>query len=125
MVLLQRKHTPIGIGLGKTSGWAHRAVLKQSGVKLVSGVTYDRVDHDGVHVTVDGEPATYEVDTVVLCVGQESVRDLVHGLVATGNTDGRHLIGGAERCCRSLGRPARDRAGNEGGRQPPLPLIEV
>ncbi len=96
VVLLQRKHTPIGIGLGKTSGWAHRAVLKQSGVKLVSGVTYDRVDDDGVHVTVDGEPATYEVDTVVLCAGQESVRDLYDDLVATGNTDGRHLIGGAD-----------------------------
>ena len=96
VVLLQRKHTPIGIGLGKTSGWAHRAVLKQSGVKLVSGVTYDRVDDDGVHVIVDGEPATYEVDTVVLCAGQESVRDLYDGLVATGNTAGRHLIGGAD-----------------------------
>jgi 2,4-dienoyl-CoA reductase (NADPH2) len=96
VVLLQRKHTPIGIGLGKTSGWAHRALLKQSGVRLVSGVTYDRVDDDGVHVTVDGEPATYEVDTVVVCAGQESVRDLYDGLVAAGNTDGRHLIGGAD-----------------------------
>ncbi|MEO6512785.1 MAG: NADPH-dependent 2,4-dienoyl-CoA reductase, partial [Nocardioides sp.] len=54
VTLLQRKHTPIGAGLGKTSGWAHRAVLKQSGVRLVSGVTYDRVDDDGLHVTVDG-----------------------------------------------------------------------
>ena len=74
MTLLQRKHTPIGKGLGKTSGWAHRAVLKQSGVTLVSGVTYDRVDDAGLHVTVDGEPATYEVDPVVVCAGQESVR---------------------------------------------------
>ena len=96
VVLLQRKHTPIGIGLGKTSGWAHRAVLKQSGVRLVSAVTYDCVDDDGVHVIVDGEPATYAVDTVVLCAGQESVRDLYDGLVATGNTAGRHLIGGAD-----------------------------
>jgi len=96
VTLLQRKHTPIGKGLGKTSGWAHRAVLKQSGVKLVSGVAYDRVDDDGLHVTVDGVPATYSVDTVVVCAGQESVRRLYDGLVGTGNTHRRHLIGGAD-----------------------------
>ena len=96
VTLLQRKHTPIGIDLGKTSGWAHRAVLKQSGVTLVSGVTYDRVDDAGLHVTVDGVPATYEVDTVVVCAGQESVRGLYDDLVSTGNADGRWLIGGAD-----------------------------
>ena len=96
VTLLQRKHTPIGVDLGKTSGWAHRAVLKQSGVTLVSGVAYDRVDDDGLHVTVDGVPATYDVDTVVVCAGQESVRDLYDDLVSTGNADGRWLIGGAD-----------------------------
>jgi 2,4-dienoyl-CoA reductase (NADPH2) len=96
VVLLQRKNTSIGIGLGKTSGWAHRAVLKQSGVELVTGVSYDRVDDDGLHVTVDGEPRVYPVDTVVVCAGQESVRDLYDDLVSTGNTEGRHLIGGAD-----------------------------
>jgi 2,4-dienoyl-CoA reductase (NADPH2) len=96
VTLLQRKSTPIGIALGKTSGWAHRAVLKQSGVRLVNGVTYDRVDDDGLHVTVDGAPVTYEVDTVVLCAGQESVRGLYDDLVSTGNTEGRWLIGGAD-----------------------------
>jgi 2,4-dienoyl-CoA reductase (NADPH2) len=96
VTLLQRKHTPIGVDLGKTSGWAHRAVLKQSGVTLVSGVTYDRVDDDGLHVTVDGVRATYEVDSVVVCAGQESVRGLYDDLVSTGNADGRWLIGGAD-----------------------------
>ena len=96
VTLVQRKETPIGIGLGKTSGWAHRAVLKQSGVTLVSGVTYDRVDDEGLHVTVDGAPATYDVDTVVVCAGQESVRGLYDDLVSTGNVDGRWLIGGAD-----------------------------
>ena len=96
VTLLQRKHTPIGIGLGKTSGWAHRAVLRQSGVALVSGVVYERVDDAGLHVTVDGTPRVLEVDTVVVCAGQESVRGLYDGLVATGNTTGRHLIGGAD-----------------------------
>ena len=61
--LLQRKTTPIGVGLGKTSGWAHRAVLKQSKVTQVSGATYDRIDDDGLHVTVDGVSRVIEVDT--------------------------------------------------------------
>ena len=63
---------------------------------LVSGVTYERVDDAGLHVTVDGVPATYEVDTVVVCAGQESVRGLYDDLVSTGNADGRWLIGGAD-----------------------------
>ncbi|GCD90332.1 FAD-dependent oxidoreductase [Nocardioides sp. LS1] len=100
VTLLQRKTTPIGIGLGKTSGWAHRAVLKQSGVVQVSGVTYDRVDDDGLHVTVDGEPRVLDVDHVVLCAGQESVRCLYDEVLTAGSSDGRdrraHLIGGAD-----------------------------
>jgi 2,4-dienoyl-CoA reductase (NADPH2) len=66
-------------------------VLKQSGVQQVNGVTYDRVDDDGLHVTVDGEPQVFDVDHVVLCAGQESVRDLYDDLGS-----GAHLIGGAD-----------------------------
>ena len=95
VTLIQRKTTPIGIGLGKTSGWAHRAVLKQSEVRLVSGASYDRIEPTAtgerlrVHLTVDGESAeVIEVDHVVLCAGQESVRDLV--------APGRTVIGGAD-----------------------------
>lgn len=95
VTLLQRKTTPIGIGLGKTSGWAHRAVLKQSGVVQVSGATYGRVDDAGLHVTVDGEERVLDVDHVVLCAGQESVRGLYDKLLAA-RTDGVHLIGGAD-----------------------------
>jgi 2,4-dienoyl-CoA reductase (NADPH2) len=94
VTLVQRKTTPIGIGLGKTSGWAHRAVLKQSGVRQVSGASYDRVDDAGLHLTVDGEPMLLEVDRVVLCAGQESVRGLYDELVAGGAS--AHLIGGAD-----------------------------
>jgi len=103
VTLLQRKTTPIGIGLGKTSGWAHRAVLKQSGVVQISGATYDRVDDDGLHCTVDGVPQVLDVDHVVLCAGQESVRDLYDDLVAAAGSAGHlsggatvHLIGGAD-----------------------------
>jgi 2,4-dienoyl-CoA reductase (NADPH2) len=88
VTLIQRKTTPIGVALGKTSGWAHRAVLKQSGVTQVSGATYVKVDDEGLHITVDGEPRVLDVDHVVLCAGQESVRDLL--------ADGRFVIGGAD-----------------------------
>jgi 2,4-dienoyl-CoA reductase (NADPH2) len=99
--LLQRKATSIGKGLGKTSGWAHRAVLKDSGVTMIPGVSYDRVDDAGLHVTVrpegeDGpaEQRVLDVDHVVVCAGQESVRDLYDALVAAGVS--AHLIGGAD-----------------------------
>jgi 2,4-dienoyl-CoA reductase (NADPH2) len=91
--LLQRKTSAIGRGLAKTSGWAHRAVLEDAGVHLVPGVTYDRVDDDGLHVTVDGTPQVLDVDTVVVCAGQESVRGVYDDL---GGRDGVHLIGGAD-----------------------------
>ncbi|RHW26575.1 NADPH-dependent 2,4-dienoyl-CoA reductase [Nocardioides immobilis] len=94
VTLIQRKTTPIGIGLGKTSGWAHRAVLKQSEVRQISGASYDRIeptasgDRLRLHLTVDGATEVVEVDHVVLCAGQESVRDLV--------APGRTVIGGAD-----------------------------
>ncbi len=94
VTLIQRKTTPIGVGLGKTSGWAHRAVLKQSGIRQVSGATYDRVDDEGLHLTVDGSPVLVECDSVVVCAGQESVRSLYDELVAAGVS--ATLIGGAD-----------------------------
>jgi 2,4-dienoyl-CoA reductase (NADPH2) len=94
VTLIQRKTTPIGIDLGKTSGWAHRAVLRQSEVRQISGASYDRIeptasgDRLRLHITVDGAPEVVEVDHIVLCAGQESVRDLV--------APGRTVIGGAD-----------------------------
>ncbi|MEV0065726.1 NADPH-dependent 2,4-dienoyl-CoA reductase [Amycolatopsis sp. NPDC050768] len=90
--LLQRKKTPIGAALGKTSGWVHRAALKAKGVERIAGVTYERVDDAGLHVTVGGKPRLLEVDTVVVCAGQEPVRDLADALGSTPV----HLIGGAD-----------------------------
>ncbi len=92
--LVQRKTSMIGKDLGKTSGWAHRAVLKQSGVEQVSGASYDRIDETGLHLTVDGEKRLLEVDDVVVCAGQESVRGLYDELVAAGRP--ASLIGGAD-----------------------------
>ncbi len=100
VTLVQRKTTPIGIGLGKTSGWAHRAVLKQSKVTMVSGATYDRIDDEGLHVTVDGEPRVIPADTIVVCAGQDSVRGVYDALdhAAAHPIGGAtvHLIGGAD-----------------------------
>ncbi|WP_295626687.1 NADPH-dependent 2,4-dienoyl-CoA reductase [uncultured Corynebacterium sp.] len=91
--LLQRKETPIGKGLGKTTGWVHRAELKKAGVHKHVGVTYDRIDDEGLHITVDGESKVIEVDDIVVCTGQESDRS---GL-APGFEDPRiHVIGGAD-----------------------------
>ncbi len=98
VVLLQRKTTSIGRGLGKTTGWVHRAALKAKGVEHVTGVAaYDRIDDDGLHVRLgpDGaERRTFAVDTVVLCAGQESVRGLADELAERGVTT--HVIGGAD-----------------------------
>ncbi|MEV7127435.1 NADPH-dependent 2,4-dienoyl-CoA reductase [Streptomyces sp. NPDC093260] len=92
--LLQRKTTKVGAGLGKTTGWIHRTELKHRGVTMVPGVSYDRIDDSGLHITVDGASTVLEVDTVVLCTGQEPRRDLYEELVAAGRSV--HLIGGAD-----------------------------
>ena len=94
VTLLQRKETSIGKGLGKTSGWVHKAALRAKGVEQLTGVTYERIDDDGLHITVGGEPRVVSVDTIVVCAGQESVRDLVDAFGADGPAV--HVIGGAD-----------------------------
>ena len=98
--LLQRKVERIGKGLGKTSGWAHMAHLKQDGVHQISGASYDLIDDQGLHITVtakDGSTTTQvlDVDTVVICAGQESVRGLYDELHIA-DRPGLHIIGGAD-----------------------------
>ncbi|MEV6570945.1 NADPH-dependent 2,4-dienoyl-CoA reductase [Streptomyces sp. NPDC051577] len=92
--LLQRKATKVGANLGTTTGWIHRAELKHRGVVSVAGATYDRIDGEGLHVTVEGEQRLVPADTVVLCTGQEPRRDLYEALRAAGVD--AHLIGGAD-----------------------------
>ncbi|MEZ5112052.1 MAG: NADPH-dependent 2,4-dienoyl-CoA reductase [Nocardioidaceae bacterium] len=95
--LVQRKATPIGINLGKTSGWAHRDVLKQSGVTLITGAIYEDIDEYGLQITVNSEPHLIQADTVIVCAGQESVRGLYDQLLALGYPEGQlKLIGGAD-----------------------------
>ncbi|MFE4664497.1 FAD-dependent oxidoreductase [Streptomyces sp. NPDC056716] len=91
--LLQRKPTKVGAGLGRTTGWIHRTELKHRGVTMLPGVRYDRIDDAGLHLTVGAKSTVLEVDTVVLCTGQDPRRDLYEALLATGHRP--HLIGGA------------------------------
>ena len=93
--LLQRKKSKVGDGLGKTTGWIHRTGLKNKRVQMLNSVEYLGIDDAGLHIRVaDGEPQMLAVDNVVICAGQEPLRELQDGLVATGQSV--HLIGGAD-----------------------------
>jgi 2,4-dienoyl-CoA reductase (NADPH2) len=92
--LLQRKTGKHGAGLGKTTGWIHRTVLKDHGVEMIGGVEYRRIDDAGVHLTSHGKEITLDVDHVVVCAGQEPLRQLVAPLEAAGVKV--HLIGGSK-----------------------------
>jgi 2,4-dienoyl-CoA reductase (NADPH2) len=95
--LLQRKPGKIGAGLGKTTGWVHRAALKSKQVEQLRGVNYERIDDEGLHLTFGPDhenPRVLAVDTIVICAGQEPVRDLADALAATNRPI--HLIGGAD-----------------------------
>ncbi|QJQ06826.1 NADPH-dependent 2,4-dienoyl-CoA reductase [Undibacterium piscinae] len=92
--LLQRKASKVGDNLGKTTGWIHRTGLKNRRVQMIAGVSYDKIDDAGLHITVAGEQKTIPVDNVVLCAGQDPKRDLLAALSAAGKPV--HLIGGAD-----------------------------
>ena len=91
--LLQRKETKPGAGLGKTTGWIHRAVLKQRGVKMMAGVAYEKFDDQGLHIVHDGNAKVLAVDHVVICAGQEPRISLAKSL--EGGAVPCHIIGGA------------------------------
>ncbi len=93
--LLQRKKTKVGDGLGKTTGWIHRTGLKNKHVQMLNSVDYLSIDNDGLHIRVgEGEPQLLAVDNIVICAGQDPLRDLQDGLLAAGQNV--HLIGGAD-----------------------------
>ncbi len=92
--LLQRKASKVGAGLGKTSGWVHRATLKAKGVEMLANVSYDRIDDAGLHIRIGDESQVLDVDDVVICAGQESQRELVDALTQAGRVP--HLVGGAD-----------------------------
>lgn len=93
--LLQRKTTALGIGLGKTSGWVHRAQLKKHAVKMLRGVQYKAVTDEGLWVETNGYDQLLRVDTVVVCAGQESVKDIMPN-EGENTLANYHIIGGAK-----------------------------
>jgi 2,4-dienoyl-CoA reductase (NADPH2) len=88
--LLQRKSKKVGGGLGKTTGWIHRANLAKRGVKMIAGVSYDKIDDAGLHITIAGEARILPVDNIIICAGQDPERRLAE------NLPNAHLIGGAD-----------------------------
>ncbi|WP_370228729.1 oxidoreductase [Marinobacter nauticus] len=98
--LLQRKASKVGKNLGKTTGWIHRTSLKNRHVQMVPGVTYRKIDDEGLHITItpkgaeQGEDKILPVDTIIVCAGQEPLRELQAGVEAAGIPV--HLIGGAD-----------------------------
>ena len=93
--LLQRKKSKVGDGLGKTTGWIHRTGLKNKNVQMLNSVEYLKVDDQGLHIRIgEGEPQLLPVDTVIVCAGQDPLRELQDELLAAGQTV--HLIGGAD-----------------------------
>lgn len=92
--LLQRSKNKVGDRLGKTTGWAHRLTLKNRGVQMWNEVQYLKIDDAGLHITVKGVPKVLDVDNVVICAGQDPLRELQEPLQAAGVSI--HLIGGAK-----------------------------
>ena len=91
--LMQRKETPVGRGLGKTTGWTHRMALGRRGVKMMNGIEYVRIDDDGLHMMRENKPEVLPVDTVIVCAGQDPARELYDAGQAKGLPVA--LVGGA------------------------------
>lgn len=91
--LLQRKATPVGRGLGKTTGWTHRLSLAKRGVQMMNGIQYRKIDDQGLHISIEGQPQLVEVDTVIICAGQLPERSLFDELSKAGVE--ASLVGGA------------------------------
>ena len=91
--LMQRSTGKLGAKLGKTTGWIHRSSLKMKKVKMLSNVQYQKIDDEGLHITVSNEPRILKVDNIVICAGQVSLRDMFEPLKDKGIQV--RLIGGA------------------------------
>jgi 2,4-dienoyl-CoA reductase (NADPH2) len=93
--LLQRKKDRLGKQLGKTTGWIHRQALRKKDVRMLGGVSYEKIDDAGLHISVEEKPLLLEVDNIIICAGQESLRDLKQPVEELGKTV--HIVGGAHK----------------------------
>lgn len=98
LYLLQRKTSKVGAGLGKTTGWVHRAALVHGGVEMLAGVEYNKIDDAGLHITVNGQARLLEVDNVILCAGQEPLTELMPSITESKSLSAPRFyrIGGAK-----------------------------
>lgn len=106
--LLQRKKEKMGKRLGKTTGWIHRLSLKHKQVKMITGVSYELIDDEGLHVRIDDKPQILAVDTIVICAGQMELKELFDPLKQAGKSV--HLVGGAYKALELDARHAIDQA---------------
>lgn len=106
--LLQRKKEKHGKRLGKTTGWIHRLSLKHKQVKMLAGVEYERIDDQGLHIRIDDKVQVLEVDSIVVCAGQDELRDLFEPLKQ--RKQSVHLVGGAFKALELDARHAIDQA---------------
>ena len=95
ITMMQRSAGPMGRHLGKSTGWIHRAIMRQNRVRQISGVRYERIDEQGIYIEVDGVVEQVAADTIVICAGQEERADLAAGITANGVD--LYVIGGANR----------------------------
>ena len=92
--VLQRKASKVGAGLGKTTGWIHRASLARHNVAMINSVSYEKIDDTGLHIKVGDKPKLLEVDNIIICAGQEPLRELQSSIEQLGLPV--HIIGGAD-----------------------------
>lgn len=92
--LLQRRKGRVGKGPGKTTGWIHKRTLEKRGVNMLGGIGYEKIDAQGLHITLDGQQKLLDADTVIVCAGQESVRPFAEQWASLGEK--LHVIGGAD-----------------------------
>jgi 2,4-dienoyl-CoA reductase (NADPH2) len=91
--LLQRKVTPLGIALGKTTGWTHRLSLRKKEIKMLKGVTYKKIAKNGIYISINDQDQFIECDNIIVCAGQEPDRSFFN---SANKTEFRmHLVGGA------------------------------
>lgn len=105
---MQRKSGAIGKGLGKTTGWTHRISLAKRRVNMINDVDYQRIDDEGLHMLVAGEPKTLTVDTIILCADQLPVNNLHEQLLA--QQQPVEIIGGAHKAAEPDAKSAIDQA---------------
>lgn len=108
LYLLQRKNEKFGLTLGKTTGWIHRLSLKQKQVEMLSGVSYERIDDEGLHLDLQGEKRCLAVDSVIICAGQKELQPLYEPLQHVNQSV--HVIGGAFKAAEIDARAAIEQA---------------